>query len=316
MPSTMVSTRVWETIRDALVFILDAAGMLWGKMLRAILDFFFDWGAILRKRDEIKAQVGVGAMKFTTAFPDTCTSLAGFRSSLTSLGTTLNTYRSSAGGKRYLTQRSHQTSPMASIFPSFATEGTWLMEKLVDALPDFTGGLGNIDIPELKGLETRVLQKVVAAATSLGPSMNDLGDGLLRVLQQGFDPGTVLETVVDLLIAKLTGIIAAITDLIDLAGDVLHALWANPGKVVDWFDTPLPLPGLRTFYKELFDNELSMLDFVCSVAAVGICAVNGIVGSHSQRVAVMDIRPKGTAPQTPTPTPGPPWIRQRSTTLP
>jgi hypothetical protein len=106
-----------------------------------------------------------------------------------------------------------------------------------------------------------------------------------------FDPANLLDTVLDVLISKLTAIIVALSDLIDLGGDVLHELWANPGAVVDWFDTPLDIPGLRTFYEELFSNKLSLLDFVCAVAAVGISAVGALTGSSS---AKRQIRAFGT----------------------
>jgi hypothetical protein len=282
---------VWEDIKNALIFILDAAGMLWGKLLRALLEFFFDWDAILRKRDEIKAALRVGAMKFTTAFQDPKLSVAGFKSSLNSMSTALNSYRSNSTNKKDIDGRARQTTPIASMFPSFGSECTWLLEKLQDVLPNFGGGLTSINFGQLAKLEMQVAAKMAAVAAALAPSINDLTDAVFRIVGSNFDPANLLDTVLDVLISKLTAIIVALSDLIDLGGDVLHELWANPGAVVDWFDTPLDIPGLRTFYEELFSNKLSLLDFVCAVAAVGISAVGALTGSSS---AKRQIRAFGT----------------------
>jgi hypothetical protein len=265
--------RVWDDIKNGIIFVLDMAGMLLGKLVRGILDYLFDWPAVLRKRDAMKAAAKAGALLVTTKFPDPRIRVAAFKASLDGLQAGLRRYRSAPATRQALGDRVSSSPSIFNLLPSFANDVHWLLDKLENALPSFATALPRPQIPELDGLMPEFIQKLESMAAALAPSLDDL----LRVVQPVLDgmvfSRAIFDAIFDLLIDKLDAIIGVIKDLVEIAGRALHALWSNSQKIVDWLDQRVEIPGLRTFYKELFDNDLSLLDFVCALGALGASAL-------------------------------------------
>jgi hypothetical protein len=261
--------RVWQDIKDAFVFLLDAIGTLWGKFLRALLDFFFDWDAVLRQRDNLKKTVSNGANLLTTRIRDPKLSVQGFKDQLTSLQTSLLSYRRNSTDRSYLNSRTSGLPALPSMLPDFSTEISWLMEKLQDALPSFGGLIPTLKLDGFSTLESAALAKATAAGSALAPSIDDVTNVLMGLLDGGTASG-IFDTLIDTVINKIAAIISALNDVVDFGAEFLHILWSSGPQIVKWLDTPLEIPGLRTFYKELFDNDLSVLDFMCAVGAIGL----------------------------------------------
>jgi hypothetical protein len=256
----------YARVMDALSYIMDMVGVVIGKITRWILDLFFDWGAILRKRDEVRTLLTSGARSITKSWPDPASAAASFAGKLDAVPAAL---RSLVGAS---STRAAVSSPFGGLsVPGNvpATQVTWLLEKVQSFLPH-----SDLSLAGMNGLSPgpQFVTRFVAVTEALGPSLNDLNGVFDAVLSGRAVSGDFFAVVVDPLIAQVEKIIAAIKEIVLAFGDMIHDVWENPDSIVKWLDTPLPLPGIRTFYKELFDNDLSFFDLISAIGAIALVA--------------------------------------------
>jgi hypothetical protein len=149
-----------------------------------------------------------------------------------------------------------------------------MMDKVQSFLPK-SPGLGLPGGDDFAAAQLALVNAMVSVSSKLTVDTS----GLISVVLQWVADGAIfgnasMQPLVDWLIAQLDSVIAAMQGLAAAAGDALHLAWANPGKVIQWMDSPISIRFFSSFYKGLTGNSFSLFDLTCLLAAIPDTAVD------------------------------------------
>jgi hypothetical protein len=265
-----------EQLMSAVTVLLDASGFLLGMAVNWILEqlgFAFDWKGIKHRRDLMRRVVEQGADKLPHTLPDPIVGAKFLAGELDGVRKWLLQYRSNPKAGKNFGGGGGSLSSLPDVFSlsgkTVLPQVTWLLDKVKDELFSSLAGPDAPDIANFAKVQTAMFDKLAVAGDSLNLSMNDLESMVLGWASNGDLFGSSsMNAVLDPLLAKLDAVIMLLEDLIVLAGEALHELWANPRKIVEWLDSRIEIPFVSGFYRGLTGNELSFFDVVCLLAAI------------------------------------------------
>jgi hypothetical protein len=269
-----------ERAMDVVTFVLNAAGAVLGNAvgwLLSKLGFLFDWDALKEKRDELKATARRALVGAFAKCPDPNIGAQDFVNNLTAIQAQFDAwvtqFMSSPAAQKTMGDRtSESTSAALKIMSgpdSSYAQVTWLIDKVRDYLPNFTGGLGTPNIPGLSDAIANLVQALGSAGGGLSPSADDLATLFESWIEdQSLFTNSTFDPILQIFQRHVDQLFGAAGQATLAGGQALHLLWANPDAIVDWLDTPISIPFFSGFYQGLTGNSLSVLDVICLAAAV------------------------------------------------
>jgi hypothetical protein len=279
---------VMETVAQvmkALAFLLDVVGMVAGKFLRWLLDLLFDWEAILAKRTEVRQLLTNGIAMIPSLVPDPARWSSTPVSGLDSVRSTLRGLVAAPGSGAAASLPIPRLGGLPG-FGSMPDQATWLLEKLQGAVESL---IPNFDQPSFAGgVSTATLARLTTTAASLGPDMDELQQTFSSFVAGRVSPDEFPRAMLSLFVKMLDRIVGVVSEFLTVIADTVHEMWANGQRLVEWLDTELPIPGLRTFYQALFDNHLSAFDLISAAVGIGLVAT----GHKNTRLTEL-FRPSG-----------------------
>jgi hypothetical protein len=265
-----------EQLMNAVTLLLDAAGFVLGMAVNWLLEqlgFAFDWKGIKHRRDLLRTVVEHGADKLTQVLPDPLVGAKYLAGELDEVRKWLLQYRSNPNAGKSFGGGIESLPSLPDVFSlsgkTVLPQVTWLLDKVKDKL---LSAISGPDAPEIEGfakVQTTMFLKVAVVGDSLNLSMGDLESMVLEWASNGdLFASSSMQGLLDPLLAKLDTLIALLEDLILVAAEALHELWAHPRKIVEWLDSKIEIPFVSGFYRGLTGNDLSLFDVACLLAAI------------------------------------------------
>jgi len=274
---TMVISTILEAAAAAfslVIGVFNAVGTMLGTVVGWLIKeigFLFGWGDILKRRDQYKSLVMDTAQGLPAKLPYTSNFIGGIQSFLTDFKKDVNGYAGMVSGEDNKSfGGSLSTSSISDALGEVMSPVSWVLEKLQSAMSVSLGGLSALSIPALAA-PLQDLEKAgegVALPALVGSMMSGVAGTLLSggaALASG-QPSQLLAPFVD-----------AADSLIDVAAGALgaldesaKALWTPSSMtgLFEYLDQSVDLGFLSGFYKGLTENDLSMLDAICLIAAI------------------------------------------------
>ena len=146
------------------------------------------------------------------------------------------------------------------------------MDKLRERLFNFQGG-ATFDFAEFAPPQAEAMKHLMLTSQSLNLSTDDMKTLVVSwVTNADLFSSSAFQPLLDLVLGKLDAVIQLIKGAIMAIGQMLHALWMHPEKLVAWLDSNLPVPFLNGFYRGLTGNDLSLLDVCCLMSSISTVA--------------------------------------------
>jgi len=173
-------------------------------------------------------------------------------------------------------------SSLAGLSSNISGEASWIIEKLVAALPN----LGpSMPVGPDFGVDA-ILQdlgtKAGSVTTNLVTLLADVETSAMQSWIQSitdFD-GANIDPVLQAFDRHITGLLDDLAGMTTDLGNAGDAVWANPQKIVYWLDQPIHIPFFSSFYEGLSGNDFSLLDFVAYAAAIPYSIVGPSTSAH------------------------------------
>jgi hypothetical protein len=270
-----------EAVVDCVVAVLNFAGAILGRvvgwLIRAI-GWLLGLPDMVAIKNMIKGMMVDSIASLGTTLPDPSGFITPFIQDLQTwqgeLSSIIQSFETTPGGSQSNSDIfggiSSLVSAMSAGPASVASEATWLIEKLLSALPRMDGGLSAGPDYGVSGTITDLLAKAENMQGSMNTFIGDLVAGGLESWYNSlasFD-GANIDPVLTAIDNNATQLFQDAEGVVGDVGTIMHALWSNPTAVTDWLDQPLDIPFFSAFYAGLIGNDLSILDFVALAAAL------------------------------------------------
>ena len=276
-----------DMIMDAIDFVLEYAGMALGMAVGWLLEqlgFLFDWKAIKERRDFLHDYIRKNLRPALNTMGKPVNGAIKFKSELATmrreafaaLNTLMHTPAAEDAWKNAPGEGESVSSSFSfindfSVFP----QATWLMDKVMSALPRGKGGLDQFDgLPILDAAFATFGQALTKASDNFFGVLTDL----VNFFQKEFAEGKIitaqaLDPLIELLQNLLARLFKMFEIIIDALAQLLQIFWDNAEMMLNLFDGSIPVPAFfRGFYKGLTGNNPTPLDMACLLAAIPMSA--------------------------------------------
>jgi hypothetical protein len=281
-----------SVVLDVVKAVLDFAGAVFGRVLGwliRVIGWLLGLPDLQKIKNDIKARIVANVASLHTTLPDPLTLVGPVKQQIegweSTLATLIASYKTTPQGTESNSQFFVAMQSVSSVFSavggsSIASETTWLLEKLANAVPDV---VSLPDIPDL-GITSAfsdIATQFSTASTDLGVFGSDMIAAGLESWLDSFTSlnGANLDPVLDTINKHAQTLLGCTDNVVSDAGTILHAMWANPSVITDWLDKPIYIPFFSSFYEGLVGNEFSILDVVALSAAVPYSIIGPVEGA-------------------------------------
>jgi hypothetical protein len=284
-----------SVVLDVVKAVLDFAGAVFGRVLgwliRAI-GWLLGLPDIQKIKNDIKARIVANVASLHTTLPDPLTFVGPVKQRIEEwerdLATLIAAYKTTPQGTESNSQFFGAMQSVSSVFSavggsSVASEATWLLEKLANAVPDV---VSLPDIPDMgiTSAYSDIATQFSTASTDLGAFGSDMIAAGLESWLDSFTSlnGANLDPVLDAINKHGQTLLGCTDNVVGDAGAILHAMWVNPSVITDWLDKPIYIPFFSSFYEGLIGNEFSILDVVALSAAMPYSIIGPLEGASEK----------------------------------